>query len=388
METPGEMILSTDAQIGTWSATGSGAAGTRLARIKVSVAASAQSAAVYCLDPLTDPRWAALVEAHPMASVFHSPKWLQALRTVYGYEPVVVTTSAPGSPLANSLVFCRVESWLTGKRLVSLPFSDHCQPLLQNPQDLDVLISQMKNGVDGERWKYLEIRPVRGWPEVETGLRALVHYHFHSLDLRPSADQLFQHFHKDCIQRKIRRAEREKLHYEEGTSEALLQQFYHLLIMTRRRQYLPPQPLRWFRGLIAAFGDDLKIRVASKDGLAIASILTLAHKKSIFYKYGCSDATFNNLGGTPLLFWRTIQEGKARGFDELELGRTDADNDGLVTFKDRWGARRRSITYWSYPECTTPGPGVWSKRMARRLVPLVPDLALRAVGAAWYKHIG
>ena len=37
--------------------------------------------------------------------------------------------SPPDEPLENGFLFCRVESWLTGRRLVSLPFSDHCEPL-------------------------------------------------------------------------------------------------------------------------------------------------------------------------------------------------------------------------------------------------------------------
>jgi lipid II:glycine glycyltransferase (peptidoglycan interpeptide bridge formation enzyme) len=367
-----------------WSPAVSGAVAAQLAHVKT----SSLTGEVHSLDPLTDPRWAALVEAHPQASVFHSPKWLRALRAVYGYEPGVVTTAAPGETLTNGLVYCRVQSWVTGKRLVSLPFSDHCQPLANGADELEVLVRQMKNRVKRERWKYFELRPVSGEPGGQTGLIPLVRYYFHALDLRPTSEQLFQKFHKDCIQRKIRRAEREKLHYEEGTTEESLQTFYRLLVMTRRRQFLPPQPLAWFRGLIAAFGGDLKIRVASKDGVAVAGILTLAHKRSIFYKYGCSDATFNNLGGTALLFWKTILDAKARGLEELEFGRTDCDNEGLAVFKDRWGAARKSITYWSYPACGAPGPGARTKAAARLLLPAVPDFALKAAGTLWYRHIG
>ena len=70
-------------------------------------------------------RWSALVHSHAQASVFHSTNWLRALQGVYGYEPVVVTTCPPVELLTNGLVFCRISSWLTGSRLVSLPFSDH-----------------------------------------------------------------------------------------------------------------------------------------------------------------------------------------------------------------------------------------------------------------------
>ena len=161
-----------------------------------------------------------------------------------------------------------------------------------------------------------------------------------------------------------------------------------LLVMTRRRQGLPPQPLNWFRALIAAFGNDLKIRVASKNGVAVASILTLSHKKSIVYKYGSSDAAFNSLGGTALLLWKTIQDGIDRGFEELEMGRSEVGNLGLVAFKERWGASRSIISYWTYPRRQAGPPSIWKQRLARHVVSTVPDLALKTVGKLLYKHVG
>jgi hypothetical protein len=343
---------------------------------------------VYEIDALCDPRWAALIERHPHASVFHSPNWLRALQTVYGYQPVAITTCPPRAPLTNGLVFCRIESWLTGRRLVSLPFSDHCEPLIDDPSVFDAMLTHIKQQVDQGLWKYMELRPVSYGPNCPTALSRMVTYYFHSLDLSPGIEQLFRKLHKDCIQRKILRAEREKLAYEEGRSEDLLNKFYRLLVMTRRRQNLPPQPLHWFQGLIATFGEDLKIRVASRNGVALASILTLSHKKSMVYKYGCSNVAFNNLGGTALLLWRTVQEAKERGFEELEMGRSDADNLGLVAFKDRWGASGKLINYWTYPQRGAGLPTAWKNRLARHVVSAVPDLALEMAGKFLYKHIG
>src|SRR5580698_9894535 len=104
---------------------------------------------VYELDPLRDQRWADLVERHPRSSVFHSVNWLTALQTVYRYEPVAVTTCPPGVRLTNGLVFCRVNSWLTGRRFVSLPFSDHCEALISNSSELDYLLLHVRRYVDG-----------------------------------------------------------------------------------------------------------------------------------------------------------------------------------------------------------------------------------------------
>ena len=346
------------------------------------------AADIYELDPTRDSRWEELVDSHPQASVFHSTQWLRALKAVYGYEPIVITTCPPGTRLTNGLVFCRIKSWVTGRRYVSLPFSDHCEPLIGRSDELDEMLLHMKRYVDEDRWKYIEIRPISCEPSSRTEFGHLVTYKFHCLDLSLSSEKLFRNFHKDCVQRKIRRAEREKLQYEEGASEDLLQKFYRLLVMTRRRQYLPPQPLAWFRGLIAVFGNDLKIRVASKNGVAVASILTLSHKKSMIYKYGCSNAAFNNLGGTALLFWKTIQEAKSHGLESLDMGRSDTDNQGLIAFKEHWGASATSIRYWTYPKRPERHSTGWKKRVAERLVSVAPDLALETVGSILYRHIG
>lgn len=346
------------------------------------------AAAVYEIDPLSDPRWVELIDRHPRASVFHSQQWLRALNAAYHYEPIVLTRCAPGSPLTNGLVACQIRSWLTGRRVVSLPFSDHCEPLVDSQAELDVIVDQLKRETRAGDWKYIEIRPVTLEPSARTGLIRFDTYHLQSLDLGLSEERLFRNFHRDCIQRKIHRAERENLKYEEGASEALLQTFYRLAVMTRRRQKLPPQPLNWFRALASNFGNDLKIRVVSKDGLPVASILTLSHKKSMIYKYGCSNAAFNNLGGMALLFWKTVQDAKASGFEELDMGRSDIDNLGLVTFKEHLGASRRLINYWTYPRSSAGLPSLWRKKLAGHLVAALPDLALEIVGDLLYRHVG
>jgi len=357
-------------------------------KLALSVNTEPSATSVHEINPLCDSRWEAFINAHPRASVFHSTNWLRALQTAYGYDPLVVTTCSPDTPLTNGLVFCRVESWLTGWRFVSLPFSDHCEPLVNDSLELNDLLLHVKRYVDADKWKYMEIRPTGCQPGSQTGLGRSITYSFHRLDLRKSKEELFRTFHKDCVQRKIRRAERENLHYEEGNSEILLGRFYDLLVVTRRRQHLPPQPLSWFRALVAEFGDNLKIRVASKDDLPIASILTITHKQSMVYKYGCSDARFHKFGGMALLFWNAIQEAKHKGFEEFELGRSDSANHGLIAFKEHWGAVGSELNYWTYPSANRVTSNNPSKAMLRQFVRVVPDPILKVTGKLFYRHIG
>lgn len=348
---------------------------------------------VYELHPLKDPRWARLVERHPDSSVFHEVGWLQALSDTYGYQPIAYTTSPPTAELTNGIVVCDVRSLLTGSRAVSLPFSDHCQPLVDSDVSLKVIVDYISASLGRRRWKYFEMRPRWCQPvtqAVNGRLKGADHYFLHAIDLRPDLDTLFKNLQKSSVQRKIRRSEREGLDYEEGRSERLLQQFYGLMIATRRRHGLPPQPLVWFRNLLRTMGGKLKIRMASKNGVPLASILTISHQRTLVYKYGCSDSKFHNLGGMALVLWRAIQDGKQSGALELDLGRSDATNAGLVAFKENWGGRPYSLDYLRYSgrHAAAESGSNWRRRAAEAVFSRMPNALLTTAGKLLYPHIG
>jgi len=115
---------------------------------------------VHKIDPLVDPRWLEFIMCHPRASVFHSPPWLRALKETYGYRPVVHTTTGPGQSLQNGVAFCHVKDWLRGSRMVSLPFSDHCQPLVDRDENMQLLLEAMRQNQEQKKWKYIELRPL------------------------------------------------------------------------------------------------------------------------------------------------------------------------------------------------------------------------------------
>jgi len=343
----------------------------------------------HTIDPLSDRRWDELVARHPRASVFHERGWLEALNRTYGYEPFVLTSAAPGETLKDGIVLCRVSSWLTGKRLVSLPFADHCEPLLNGRGESAEFMAWLSLERERQDCKYLEIRPRIALQPGAQALRPDNQYCIHQLDLCLPETQLFKRLHKSSVQRKIWRAERERLSYEAGRSAELQDEFYRLLLLTRRRHRLPPQPRAWFSNLVECMGDGAVIRVARKNGAAIAAILTLKHGSSTVFKYGCSDARFHNLGGVSLLFWRLIQESKAAGVETIDFGRSDLKNRGLITFKDHWGTTRTTLTYYRSAGCGQSLDS-WASnaRATRQFIALLPDVLFSAAGRILYRHIG
>jgi hypothetical protein len=344
---------------------------------------------VFSLDPLQDSRWPSFLQRSPTSSAFHSLGWLHALHRTYGYTPIVYTTTPPGEQLANGIVFCVVTSYLTGRRIVSLPFSDHCEPLVSSDEERSVLFEFVVEESKRRHWKYAEVRPRATSLPTSAGFGKGQGYWLHTVDLRNDIDHLFAGFHRDSIQRRIRRAEREGLTYEVGISTSLLENFYKLMLMTRRRHKLPPQPRVWFKNLAQCMGDGFKIHLASRRGEPVACIATLHCHNTVIYKYGCSNAKFNNLGGTPFLFWKAIKGAKENGADEFDLGRSDLNNSGLIAFKDHWASTRKELTYWRNP---VPSPGVggggWKTRAAKRLFESLPEPFLSAAGRILYRHVG
>ena len=355
---------------------------------------SAEPKPARSLDPLSDPLWGEFVQRHSRASLFHSQAWLQALSRTYKYKPVAYTTSPAGRKLENGIVLCRVESWLTGRRLVSLPFSDHCELLVDAQQDVDAIVVALERECREAQWRYIELRPVRQL-DIATSLHHItVPYTLHQLDLAPDLATLFRNCHKDSTQRKISRAEREGLRYSEGSTEEFLEHFYRLHTITRKRHRRPPQPRKWFVNLIDGFGETLKIRVAFKDNRPVAAVVTIRHKGTMVYKYGGSDPRFNHLGSMHLLLWGAIEEAKAVGLQSFDFGRTDADQKGLITFKKRWGSTQSDLMYSRYALSSDvahmfeSSSGSWKSRVARRVLARMQPSILSVVGRALYRHVG
>jgi CelD/BcsL family acetyltransferase involved in cellulose biosynthesis len=369
---------------------------------------------MYWIDPIGDARWADLVARHPQGSVFHTPSWMEALRRTYGYRPIVLTSCSPEDELVDGIPFCEVKSWINGSRLVSLPFSDHCEPLLRNLEDLGGFVEYLRQNFGRSSWEYIELRfagqtnqdsqngsvapksegrrhesDPPGLDDAASSFAKYEEYNLQRIDLRSGLEAIFNNFHRSCIRRKIQRAEREGLEYEAGRSESHLKKFYRLLVLTRRRHGLPPQPLRWFRNLMDCFPEDLAIHIASKHDQPIAAILTLLYKSTLVYKYGCSDAAFHMLGAMPMLFWRAIQDGVQQGAEEFDLGRSSMDNPGLSVFKQHLGAANSKLTYLRLGRyCASISTGDSPSRIASTVFTIMPARLAQVAGRVLYRHMG
>ena len=80
------------------------------------------------LNPFTASPWDTALSTHPGATFFHGSPWARVLHDTYGFTPLYLAdrTTTDLHPL---LPLMEATSWLTGRRGISLPFTDECAPL-------------------------------------------------------------------------------------------------------------------------------------------------------------------------------------------------------------------------------------------------------------------
>jgi CelD/BcsL family acetyltransferase involved in cellulose biosynthesis len=338
---------------------------------------------VACIDPLGDPRWMQLVERAPGATVFHHPAWLRLLHEQYRYGMTAVVVEGPDGALVAGLPLARVDSRLTGRRLVAVPFSDICPPLVVEEEAGPALGEGVRLAARGEG-RVLEVRgPLPGVP-AGGGDRFL----HHRLPLGRDPEAVLRAA-RGQVRRGIAKARRSGVLVARRRDSDALDRFYALHVQTRRRQGVPVQPRRFVRRLGELLAAGLgHVAIAELDGRPIAAAVFLRYGGTLTYKYGASEATMLDTRPNNAIFGDAIAWACAHELAWLDFGRTDLGNPGLAAFKRSWGAEEHALAYTRVP----PRPAAGRRDLVRRAASVVirrsPTVVGRALGAATYRHFG
>jgi hypothetical protein len=337
------------------------------------------------LDPLNYPGWDSLLSAHGHASFFHSLAWARVLHDTYGHRPTYICRIAD-SGLRALLPIMEVSSWFTGRRGVSLPFTDVCPALKSTPADHTLYNVALESGRE-RGWRYFESRNNNDdWPEAQPS----VSFYGHAIDLQGGPEAVFKRF-SSALRRGIRKAQDQGVQIEFDTRPETIALYYSLHCRTRRKHGVPPQPFRFFENIgrhvfRAGQGFLAVARLASKP---IAAAVFFHHQGQAFYKFGASDYRLQHLRPNNLLMWESMKRFAAQGFESVHLGRTSLSNEGLRRFKLGLGAAEQPIRYAKYDlkrEAFVRDIDR-SEQPIKRLFGYLPSSLFRLVGRLLYPHL-
>ena len=284
-----------------------------------------------------------------------------------------------------------VDSWLTGKRGVSLPFTDHCEPLGFSETGSEAVIEEALRLGRTRGWKYLECRSDPAMAGGFKGAPPSLSFFGHRLDLIPDSAALFARF-ESPVRRAIRKAEKSGLVIEIAQTLPALRAYYSLHCKTRKQHGQPPQPFVFFRNIQEEIlARNLGVVISAKhNGRAVASAVFFHTPSEAIYKFSASDGAFLDLRANNLVMWEAIKWCVRKGIKTLDLGRTSIANEGLRRYKLGWGAEEYPIHHYKYD--LRKNGFVTGKDAASgwhvRAFSALPVFLARIVGAVLYKHVG
>lgn len=337
------------------------------------------------IDPSTDTAYGEWIARARNSSIFHSAQWAKLLQESYRYRPRYFVLKRAGE-IKACLPVMEVDSFITGRRGVSLSFSDCCEAVVSDEIEFKLLLENVLAYGRLRRWRYAEFR---GESHLlgETPSQAFVQ---HNLSLLPNESTMQSKFRKSVV-RNIQKAVKEGVRVEMRYDVGGIISFYQLHCLTRKRQGLPPQAKKYFvnlhRCLIA---QGLGYTALAYHGpTVVAGLVCLRFGKNAIYKYGASDEKYQSLRANNLLFWEMIRKCSEEGCEILSLGRTDVNNDGLMLFKDGWGGQRSDLRYYRFDfeeggfVNHGGGPSGYEPTLKR-----LPISLLRLLGYLGYPHMG
>lgn len=340
---------------------------------------------LYFLD-LTDERWRAFVERQADANIFHHPAWADMLAACYGFQTFALGLCASDGTLRAGLPVAESRRLLTGRRWTALPFSDHCSPLADKPESARELMQSIRAFSKMRGAPRIEVRWV---DESETVNRAPASFVLHTMRLDEDMNKTVAGIHPSHM-RNVRIAQSHGLQIKRASDRASMEKFYDLHLKTRHKQGVPVQPECYFKLL-----DELILQkglgfilLAYHEGKCLAGAVFLHWKRTLTYKYGASDEDGLSLRPNHLIFWNAIQWGCSNGYSLLDFGRSDLDNMGLRTFKNRWGANETPLRYSTFPPINRSSQtSRFVKTAIQALIRKTPLEICKLGGQLYYKYV-
>jgi Acetyltransferase (GNAT) domain len=342
--------------------------------------------AIRFVDPVTDPLWLALVRKKA-AGLFHSPPWIRAVSETYGF-PVraCVVLDRAGEP-AGGIAFCELDD-VAGHRIVSLPFSDNCDPLFTSIEDWRALLLQLKSEGIPVHLRCLSEHRVSADGSLSIAKRA----RWHQLSVSASQDEIWHAF-APSVRRAIRLAERAGVEIRPMSGDAGRESFHRIHVALRKTKYrLLAQPARFFQAIEQRFQEigAWHSLAAFLGGRMIAATVYLRWGDVLYFKFNASAPDGLHARPNNLLVWAGIRLAKSLGCSALDLGPSDDDQPGLVRFKRTFGAEELELRFlrWTPPGWQQDQPD--TRRMLGEMTrlltePTVPDEITARAGDSLYR---
>lgn len=288
------------------------------------------------LDSSRFAEWDAFVDSRAEATFFHRTGWKTAIENAFSHEMHYLLAETEGT-IQGVLPLGQVKSRIFGNALISTPFAVYGGVIATSASVQSALEEAAENlalqlGVD-----YLEMRnrqPSRAdWPTKDL-------YVTFRKEIDPEQEKNLK-----AIPRKQRAVVRKGM--QMGLSRDVdrdVDRFFCVYAESVRNLGTPVFPKKYFRALLEVFGKDCEILTVTKDGRAVASVLSFYFRDEVLPYYGGGTAEARQLKANDFMYWELMKRACLRGVRVFDYGRSKREA-GSYSFKKNWGFVPEPLAY-------------------------------------------
>jgi len=286
--------------------------------------------------------WDEFVKQNDDATFFHQIGWKQLVENVYRYRPFYLMARDSGSgTISGILPLFLIDSFVGGRRLISLPFSVLGGLCCVTKVAERMLIEKAVELSRELNVRYLELRQTK---RSEGPFQTSERYVNFVLRLDSDPDEYFKMLRPD-IRRCLRRAKENDLEIRIDSGQ--IEDFYRIYSIGQRNFGTPVESFRWIEGLFDTFPENHLIATVSyRNRIILAKIIRKYRDEvSPLLSYGLKE--FRNLYAEHLLLWHLIEQAYREGYRRFVFGRS-IPSSGTFSFKIGWRAEPMQLYYQYY----------------------------------------
>lgn len=296
---------------------------------------------MYILDSdFSSREWDTYLEIAPRATVYHTLEWRAMLEDIFHYKTLYAVCRNSRGGILGVLPLALVRSYITGNRVVSLPFSQYAGPLVSDSDALETVLRYvaryLKHG-----FEYVRLRgraPLDSRVAASSGLKLSTYCSRFFIPLaNRSTPDIWKSFHR-MVRRAIRKSQ-DSLTVDTCVTGADIESIRALMSGTCKNHGIPPYPAH----LPTAIAHLLlpknlaKIFVARFENKVVAALVLFTLNKEAVCAYNWSNKKYLGLRPNNALFWAAIKWSLENGLDVFDMGVGSPQDDQLLSFKRRWG---------------------------------------------------
>jgi len=275
----------------------------------------------------------AFTQAHPLATPFHTYRWIDAVERACGHTAHVLIA---GDPIAGVLPLSEVHSPLFGRALVSTGFAVGGGILADAPDVVSALGEAAWALAGRLSCPTLELRGGAlpdGWDSDTASYAGFTR----GLATDDEAELL-------AIPRKQRAEVRKALGNDLTVDLGDRAAHYAVYAESVRNLGTPVFPKRLFDAVLEAFGDDADILTVRKDGVPLASVLSLYWRDTVMPYWGGGTAAARATRANDMMYFALMRHARELECTRFDFGRSKVGT-GAAAFKHNWGFEGVPLSY-------------------------------------------